>query len=74
MIYRTGDWSNKSKLWTLEARNELNPSLEDNDGTFWMSYQDFMTFFKGLNICKVKNWDEVRIKGKFIRVQVLKLL
>jgi len=22
-----------------------------------------------LNICKVKNWDEVRVKGKFVRVE-----
>jgi len=22
-----------------------------------------------MNVCKVRNWDEVRIKGKFIRVQ-----
>jgi calpain-15 len=25
--------------------------------------------FKTLNVCRVKNWDEVRIKGKFIRLQ-----
>lgn len=30
--------------------------------------------FKSLNVCKVKNWDEVRIKGKFIKVQVQKTL
>jgi len=22
-----------------------------------------------MNICKIKNWDEVRIKGKFVRVE-----
>lgn len=54
----------------MEAINELNPNLEENDGTFWMVYQDFVTHFKSVNVCKVKNWDEVRIKGKFIRVQV----
>ena len=34
-----------------------------------MSYKDFLSKFSGVTICKVKNWDEVRIKGKFIKVQ-----
>lgn len=34
-----------------------------------MSYQDVLSKFKTLNVCRVKNWDEVRIKGKFIRLQ-----
>eukprot|EP00357_Protocruzia_adherens_P011223 CAMPEP_0115030694 /NCGR_PEP_ID=MMETSP0216-20121206/37993_1 /TAXON_ID=223996 /ORGANISM="Protocruzia adherens, Strain Boccale" /LENGTH=823 /DNA_ID=CAMNT_0002408007 /DNA_START=44 /DNA_END=2515 /DNA_ORIENTATION=+ len=66
-----GDWSDKSALWSKEMIEELNPVLEDDDGTFWMSYEDFLKNFRCSNICKVKNWDEVRIKGKFIRVQDL---
>ena len=34
-----------------------------------MSYEDMLANFKALNLCRVKNWEEVRIKGKFIRVQ-----
>ena len=34
-----------------------------------MSYQDAIKHFKSLNVCRIKNWEEVRIKGKFIRVQ-----
>ena len=52
-------------------KNELNPDFESKDGNFWMNYQDFITNFAGVNICKVKNWDEVRIKGKFVKVQDL---
>ena len=33
---RNGDWSDKSPLWTPDIRKELNPTLEENDGTFWM--------------------------------------
>ena len=40
-----------------------------NDGLFWMCFNDFIHYFKGVNICKVRNWEEVRIKGKFIKVQ-----
>lgn len=33
-----------------------------------MCWKDFLNYFKGVNICKVRNWEEVRIKGKFIKV------
>lgn len=47
----------------------VKPHLDENDGTFWMSFEDFVKNFRALNVCRVKNWEEVRIKGKFIRVQ-----
>jgi hypothetical protein len=62
----TGDWSDRSPLWTDEMKDELNPMLEENDGTFWMAFEDYIQNFRGLNACRVKNWEEVRIKGKFI--------
>ena len=46
---------------------ELNPVLDDNDGTFWMCYQDFIKQFNGVNICRVDNYHEARIKGTFER-------
>ena len=67
---RTGDWSAGSSLWTPEIRKELgiNPEEED-DSSFWMAFSDFLSYFQAVNICCVKNWQELRIKGKFIRVQ-----
>ena len=34
-----------------------------------MSYEDFFMNFDSLTICKTQNWNELRLKGKFIRVQ-----
>lgn len=45
-----GDWSSESPLWTPEIRKELNPMLEENDGTFWMSFNDFTKYFRSLNV------------------------
>jgi len=64
-----GEWSDNSPLWTKEMREEINPNLDAEDGSFWMAYKDFLACFRCVNICKVRNWNEVRIKGKFIRVQ-----
>lgn len=32
-------------------------------------YENGSEYFKQINICKVKNWDEVRVKGKFVKVE-----
>lgn len=45
----------------------INPKLDDKDGSFWMSFKDFVSIFDSLDICRVRNWDEVRIRGRFIR-------
>ena len=47
----------------------IQDNENESDGTFWISYQDVLKHFKTLNVCRIKNWDEVRIKGKYIRVQ-----
>ncbi|CAG7733320.1 unnamed protein product, partial [Allacma fusca] len=39
-----GDWSLGSRLWTSELLEKLNPSKE-NDGTFWISFQDTVKYF-----------------------------
>jgi len=51
-----GDWSDKSPNWTKELKDETNPVLDDTDGTFWMCFEDFLKYFRSLNVCKVRNW------------------
>jgi hypothetical protein len=36
--------------------------------TFWMSYEDVLSKFASLNVCKAVNMHEIRIKGKFLRI------
>lgn len=62
-----GDWSDKSPLWTEDMIKLFNPILDENDGSFWMSYKDFTSLFDSLDVCKVSNWDELRLRGRFIR-------
>ena len=30
---------------------ELQPTLVDDDGIFWMSWEDFLHYFKAINVC-----------------------
>ena len=44
---------------------QINPVFGD-DGTFWMSFEDFTKFFRSFNVCKVRPEDEaLRVKGEF---------
>lgn len=63
-----GAWSRKSAFWTPDIRDILNPKLDEDDGTFWMCYDDFIRHFSGVNVCKTETCNEIRLKGKFVRV------
>lgn len=53
----TGGFGSNSSLWTTKLRNLLD-SGSTNDGTFWMSYHDFLIRFESFEVCKVhtKDW------------------
>lgn len=34
-----------------------------------MSFEDFIEYFRTISVCRVKNWEEIRLKGKFLRIQ-----
>ena len=64
-----GDWSDESDMWTEEMLEFFNPVLDSKDGSFWMSLQDFFPRFKSITFNEVENWNELRLRGKFLKVQ-----
>lgn len=50
----TGDWSDHSPLWTPELKEELKFTDQD-DGTFWMSFEDLCKHFLGLSVCMARH-------------------
>jgi len=60
-----GDWGESSDLWTRRLLGLLDKG-EKNDGTFWMSYEDFMCRFSELDVCKAhRNWYSYSCPGSF---------
>ena len=47
-------------------RDLCNP---EDDDTFWISLEDFYTNFTGIHCCKVDEWNEIWLPGKFIWVK-----
>jgi calpain-15 len=64
-----GDWSDGSELWTEDFVDALKPTLDESDGAFWVCLEDFVAKFTAFNTLQVKPWEEMRLKGKFIRVR-----
>jgi len=59
----TGAWSDASDLWTDQLREDLMPQGAD-DGVFWIAFDDVLTYFDCIDICKVREgWSEVRLSG-----------
>ena len=48
----SGDWSDSSNLWTPALKKELDVTERD-DGVFFMSFDDFLTYFVIFSICKI---------------------
>lgn len=48
-------------------KQEVMPQLDGEDGSFWMCLEDFVQKFDSIDICRVSNWDELRLRGRFIR-------
>jgi len=63
-----GDWSDTCDLWTKEIIDEVKPIFDETDGSFWMCFEDFIKFFRSVCVCRVENWNEIRIRGKFLRI------
>ena len=62
-----GDWSDDHELWTEELKEAFEVEEFQQDGSFWMSLEDFFPRFKSITFCDVRNWNELRLRGKFIR-------
>ena len=46
-----GDWSHKSKLWTEKAKTHFGVKDMEDNGTFWMAFDDFLQYFSSLALC-----------------------
>ena len=61
----TGRWSDKSDEWTPRLKKLLSYKDED-DGSFWICYQDFCRYFRVVYVCKVYDgWHTSSVSGEW---------
>jgi len=50
-----GAWGDDSSEWTEELKKKVGFVKNDNDGLFWMAYDDFIQYYSRIQICKYKD-------------------
>ena len=56
-----GEWGTGSEVWTSRLGAELGHTRAD-DGTFWMSWRDFLARFAQVDVCKAhEGWHAVSL-------------
>ena len=55
--------------YQTEKTNHTNLNLVSDENEFWMSYEEAVETFTSLVVCRATNMHEIRMRGKFIRVQ-----
>uniref|UniRef100_A0A3P9HBS9 Calpain 5a n=1 Tax=Oryzias latipes TaxID=8090 RepID=A0A3P9HBS9_ORYLA len=73
-----GPWSDSSEEWKKVSKSEREKMgvTVDDDGEFWMTFDDFLTNFTDLILCRLintsylslhKTWEEVVVRGSWRR-------
>eukprot|EP01034_Spumella_vulgaris_P026750 gene26750-33376_t len=66
-----GAWSDHSSLWKPDTEAEVGGHTKEDDGSFWMSFEDMLRFFYSVNVCMTRRkgrkrpWIEDRRKFTF---------
>ena len=69
-----GAWSKADKKWTPEVEEALGlqeatkENSKNAQNSFWLSDRDFYNNFHCVTVCQVRNWEQARVKGKFVTV------
>ena len=62
-----GKWSDDDPAWTSRLRQSLAFSNNTDDGTFWMSFDDFVTWFNVLFTCRMADdrWTTLSTRSRW---------
>jgi hypothetical protein len=62
-----GKWADNDSNWTSRLRQSLAFSNDSDDGTFWMSFDDFVTWFNVIFTCRVADdrWTKMTIRSRW---------
>ena len=67
-----GDWSDKSSKWTEDLKKLFEFDADKDDGIFYMSYDDFLKYYKNLEILKIKENYGIRATCKIKKTEAYK--
>jgi len=62
-----GKWSDGDSSWTNQLRQLMNFDNNSDDGTFWMSFDDFLSWFNVIFTCRMADdrWTKLTTKSQW---------
>ncbi len=63
-----GKWSDDDKAWTNDLKQALDYRRDDQDGTFWMDFADFVKHFSAAFATRVADdrWTSLTVKSRWM--------
>ena len=72
-----GAWSDSSKKWTASTKKQCGYTDDNDDGVFYMSFDDFVKYYVTMGIAKLEHGYKTTVckigKEKAVKCQVIKL-
>eukprot|EP01028_Stygiella_incarcerata_P010561 TRINITY_DN5505_c0_g1_i3.p1 TRINITY_DN5505_c0_g1~~TRINITY_DN5505_c0_g1_i3.p1 ORF type:complete len:1778 (-),score=493.56 TRINITY_DN5505_c0_g1_i3:1948-7179(-) len=64
----SGDWSDSSDRWTKMTTSQLRHTDDEEDGDFWMSYDDFVRHYESIYVCKLfdASWKRCLVRSEWV--------
>jgi hypothetical protein len=64
----TGKWSDDDPSWTSQLRNLMHYSKDGNDGTFWISFGEFIKWFTHIYTCRMADdkWTKMTARSAWV--------
>lgn len=68
----TGTWSDKSEHWNKVPKSEREKMglNYDDDGEFWMEFNDFLYYFDEVSICRIMNTSILSIRKTWAESEI----
>ena len=62
-----GSLAKTSEKWTTQLRDKILPKFDTNH--VYVTFSEFLKFFNILTVCQVASWNEIKIKGKYVKTK-----
>lgn len=62
----SGEYAKDGTGWTTELLVQVNPDFQSDKHGFWMSMAEVLENFSFYTICKVAQWEQLNMRGKFV--------
>lgn len=62
-------WGRQNSDQRSDLLRGYHEAISEKGSTFWIKFEDFVQIFDNIEVCRIGEWNEVRLRGSFVQVQ-----